>query len=87
MAIEVVTKDDLEAFRQTLLNDIRSLLANNKPEAKEWLRCADVRKLLKVSTGTIQNLRITGKLKSQKIGGMHFYKLTDIQNMLSGKNN
>ncbi|MFA6083379.1 helix-turn-helix domain-containing protein [Mucilaginibacter sp.] len=85
MAIEVVTKDDLEAFRQTLLNDIRTLLANNKPETKEWLRCADVRKMLKVSTGTVQNLRITGKLKSQKIGGMHFYKLSDIQNMLGGK--
>lgn len=85
MAIEIITKDDLEAFRQTLLNDIRALLANNKTENKEWLRCADVRKMLKVSTGTVQNLRITGKLKSQKIGGIHFYNLTDIQNMLSGK--
>jgi hypothetical protein len=85
MAIEIITKDDLEAFRQTLLNDLRSLLSNNKTETKEWLRCADVRKMLKVSTGTVQNLRITGKLKSQKIGGIHFYNLTDIQNMLSGK--
>ena len=85
MAIEIITKDDLEAFRQTLLNDIRALLANNKTETKEWLRCADVRKMLKVSTGTVQNLRITGKLKSQKIGGIHFYNITDIQNMLSGK--
>ena len=85
MPIEVITKDDLEAFRQTLLNDIRELLANNKPQTKEWLRCADVRKLLKVSTGTVQNLRITGKLKSQKIGGIHFYKMSDIQNMLAGK--
>jgi hypothetical protein len=85
MAIEIITKDDLEAFRQTLLNDIRALLANNKTETKEWLRCADVRKILKVSTGTVQNLRITGKLKSQKVGGIHFYKLTDIENMVSGK--
>jgi len=85
MAIEIITKDDLEAFRQTLLNDIRALLTNHKTETKEWLRCADVRKMLKVSTGTVQNLRITGKLKSQKIGGIHFYNLTDIQNMLSGK--
>jgi len=85
MSLEVITKDDLEVFRQSLLKDIRDLLNNNKPENKEWLRCADVRKLLKVSTGTIQNLRVTGKLQSRKVGGIHFYKLTDIENMLSGK--
>jgi hypothetical protein len=85
MATEI-TKDDLEVFRQTLLRDIRALLDNNKPETKEWLRCADVRKILRVSTGTVQNLRIAGKLKSQKVGGIHFYKLTDIENMINGKN-
>ncbi|SFS81905.1 Helix-turn-helix domain-containing protein [Mucilaginibacter polytrichastri] len=85
MPLEIITKDDLEAFRRSLLNDIQDLLANNKPENKEWLRCADVRRLLKVSTGTVQNLRISGKLKSRKVGGIHFYKLADIENMLSGK--
>ena len=85
MGVEIITKDDLEAFRVTLLNDIRSLLTNQNTEAKQWLRCSDVRKLLKVSTGTVQNLRITGKLKSQKVGGIHFYKLADIESMLNGK--
>ncbi len=85
MAIEIITKEDLEAFRLTLLNDIRLLITNSKSESKEWLRCADVRKMLKISTGTIQNLRISGKLKSKKVGGIHFYKLTDIENMVSGK--
>lgn len=85
MAIEIITKDDLEAFRQTLLNDIKLLLTTQKTESKEWLRCADVRKILKVSTGTVQNLRISGRLKSQKVGGIHFYKLTDIENMIGGK--
>jgi hypothetical protein len=84
MAIEIITKEDLEIFRQTLLNDLKLLMAN-KTDSKEWLRCADVRKLLKVSTGTVQNLRITGKLKSQKVGGIHFYKLADIENMIIGK--
>jgi len=86
MAIEIITKDDLEAFRKTLLLDIRVLLCEKRQDHTEWLRCADVRKMLKVSTGTVQNLRITGKLKSQKVGGIHFYKLTDVQNMLNGKN-
>ncbi|EHQ30887.1 helix-turn-helix domain-containing protein [Mucilaginibacter paludis] len=85
MPSEIITKDDLEAFRRSLINDIQDLLSNNKPDSKEWLRCADVRKFLKVSTGTVQNLRISGKLKSKKIGGMHFYRLADIENMLNDK--
>ncbi len=86
MSIEVITKDDLEVFRKSLLNDIQSLLSNNKNESdKEWLRCSDVRKMLKISTGTVQNLRVSGKLKSRKVGGIHYYKLTDIENMISGK--
>ena len=85
MAIEIITKDDLEVFRQTLLNDIRELLNEKPDDKKQWLRCSDIRKILHISTGTLQNLRISGKLKSQKIGGIHFYKLTDIENMLSGQ--
>ncbi|MFD1257744.1 helix-turn-helix domain-containing protein [Mucilaginibacter terrae] len=85
MAIEILTKDDLEAFRKTLLHDITLLLSEKQQDKKEWLRCADVRKMLEISTGTVQNLRISGKLKSQKVGGIHFYKLTDVENMISGK--
>jgi hypothetical protein len=85
MAVELITKEDLEAFRQTLLNDIKHLLSAKHEESKAWLRCSDVRRMLKISTGTVQNLRISGKLKSQKVGGIHFYKLTDVENMISGK--
>jgi len=85
MPIEIITKDDLEVFRKTLLADIKLLLSASQDENKEWLRCSDVRKMLKISTGTLQNLRISGKLKSQKVGGIHFYKLTDVENMIGGK--
>ncbi|RKR84599.1 hypothetical protein BDD43_4845 [Mucilaginibacter gracilis] len=85
MVVELITKDDLETFRRMLLGDIKLLLSTSTSDNKEWLRCSDVRKMLKISPGTLQNLRINGKLKSQKVGGIHFYKLTDIENMISGK--
>jgi hypothetical protein len=86
MSVEIVTKDDLEVFRKSLLDDIKLLLLGSQTDDnKGWLRCSDVRKLLKISTSTVQNLRISGKLKSQKVGGIHYYKLTDIENMISGK--
>jgi hypothetical protein len=85
MNIEVITKDDLQAFRLQLLNDLKDLLSSDKKTEKEWLRSSEVRKLLKISPGTLQNLRITGKLKSTKIGGIHFYPYADIENLLRTK--
>jgi hypothetical protein len=82
MGVEVVTKEDLQAFRQQLLNDLKTLLSFKTSENNEWLRSSEVRKLLKISPGTLQNLRITGRLKPVKIGGIFFYKSTDIDNLL-----
>jgi hypothetical protein len=82
MNIEVVTKEDLQNFRQQLLNDLKSLLSIKTNENNEWLRSSEVRKLLKISPGTLQNLRVTGTLKPVKIGGILFYKGADIDNLL-----
>jgi hypothetical protein len=85
MSQELITKDDLEKFRRALIEDIKFLIRPSEKDEDEWLRCADVRKLLKISTGTIQNLRISGKLKSNKVGGIHFYKKSDVEKMIVGK--
>ncbi|MEI9808560.1 MAG: helix-turn-helix domain-containing protein [Bacteroidota bacterium] len=45
------------------------------PEAKlvkPWLKNSEVRKLLNISTNTVQRLRIAGKLRSSKVGGHSF---------------
>lgn len=85
MSQEIITKDDLEIFRKALLHDITVLMRPLDKDNEEWLRCSDVRKLLKISTGTIQNLRISGKLKSNRVGGIHFYKRSDVDKMMQGK--
>ena len=85
MSQELITKDDLEKFRRAIIEDIIFLIRASEKDEDEWLRCADVRKLLKISTGTIQNLRISGKLKSNKVGGIHFYKRSDVEKMIVGK--
>jgi hypothetical protein len=85
MAVEIVTKEDLEAFRINLLTDIRLLLANSSTNhSKPWLRGMEVRKLLHISDGTLQHLRISGKLPSSKVGGMHYYRYEDIEKMMDG---
>jgi len=85
MAIEVVTKDDLEQFRAQLLNDIRQLISPSHEAnlIKPWLKNSEVRKLLNISSNTIQRLRIAGKLHSSKVGGVHYYRYEDIEKLLN----
>ncbi|WP_183562916.1 helix-turn-helix domain-containing protein [Mucilaginibacter sp. SP1R1] len=82
MSVELITKEDLETFRQALLNDIKYLLDKKDQQVKEWLKPAEVRKLLGISAGTLLTLRATGKLHYSKIGGTYYYCYQDIQNML-----
>jgi hypothetical protein len=83
MGTEMVTKEDLEAFRILLLQDIERLLKSRSlSPTKPWLKGTEVRKLLSISAGTLQALRVTGKLNSTKIGGTHYYRYEDIEKML-----
>lgn len=83
MEIEIVTKADLERFRKELLNDIRNVLNERVSfEHKEWFKAKEVRKILGISYGTLQNLRVKGMLKAAKIGGIYFYKNDDVNNLL-----
>lgn len=45
----------------------------------------EVRKLLNISAGTLQNLRINGTLAYTKIGGLMYYKYSDIEKVLNGE--
>lgn len=81
MALEIITKEDLQEFRHQLLNDIKGLLGQS-PQQKEWLKSPEVRKLLKISPGTLQNLRINGTLRFTRIGSIIYYSQQDIQKLL-----
>lgn len=82
MPTEIITKEDLEYFRIRLLNDLKQLqVSGAQKPPKEWLKGNEVRKLLNISSGTLQNLRITGKLRSTKVGGIYFYRYQDIEKL------
>lgn len=86
MAVEIITKEDLQNFRIQLLGDIKQLiLPKQSPAVKQWLKASDVRKFLSISSGKLQTLRISGKLRSSKIGGVHYYRHEDIQQLLESQ--
>ena len=78
---QIVTKRDLLNFGNLLLSEIKNT-NNTDTSPKPWLKSAEVRELLKISPGTLQNLRINGTLKYKRIGGIIYYNYEDIVKML-----
>lgn len=83
MATNIVTLEDLQNFKQELLAEIQKILSQRQTTpARKWLKSNEVRRLLLVSPGTLQNLRVNGTLPFTKIGGVIFYDYDDIRKMI-----
>ena len=82
MTNELLTREDLQHFRAQLLIELKEVLQPSKQSTKQWLKSSEVRKMLGISHGTLQNLRITKSLPYTKLGGIMFYKYEDIEKIL-----
>ena len=85
MAVEIITKDDLMRFKRDLLAELKELFNEKTADQPQWIKSPQVRKLLNISPGTLQNLRINGTLPYSKIGGVVYYALADIEKVMQGK--
>ena len=82
MAIEVITREDLNEFRTLLLSDLNAMFNSKPQQQKQWLKSSEVRKLLNISSGTLQNLRVNGTITYTKIGGILYYSNSDLEKLL-----
>ena len=87
MAVEIITKQDLAQFKTELLDDIKEIINSGERSSapRKWLKSYEVKKMLGISPGTLQNLRINGTLSYTKIGGLIFYSYDDIVKLMEGK--
>ena len=76
-----ITKRDLLNFSNIILSEIKEIVGL-KEQPTQWLKSCEVRKLLKISPGTLQNLRVNGTLNYNRIGGILYYKYEDIHKLL-----
>jgi hypothetical protein len=86
MRVEIVTKEDLQHFRITLLNDLKEVIVQNvksNSDIQEGYKTKQVRKILGCSNGKLQSLRIAGKLRSKKVGGTVYYNRDDVQKLIT----
>ena len=80
---QLITTDDLQDFKIDLLDNFIKLLKEHSGQpSRKWLKSYEVRKILDISPGTLQNLRVNGTLPYTKIGGVIYYEYADIQKML-----
>lgn len=79
-AIEIVTKEDLQQFKQDLLCEIQKIMAQaGKSEDRRWLKTYDVRKMLgNLSPGTMQTMRNNGMLPYAPLNGLSLYEYKDV---------
>ena len=85
---QLLTIGDLEDCKKPLFDEIRNLLKEtNGQHAKKWLRSPEVRKILGISPGTLQNLRVNRMLAFSKVGGVVFQRYDDIISLLGTNSN
>lgn len=85
MAANIITLEDLQNFKQELFAELQELFSQRTTTpVRKWLKSHEVRRLLTLSPGTLQNLRVNGTLPFTKIGGIIFYEYDDIQKMIEG---
>ena len=92
MATQIITPEDLIRFKGDLLSDIKELLEENSAviersrdtpkEERKWLKSHQVQRMLGISPGTLQNLRINGTIPYSKVCGVLFYDKSDIERIL-----
>ena len=86
MQLNIITLEDLLQFKTELFTEMHRLLQGSKEsQVKQWLRSSEVRKMLNISPGTLQNLRISGILPYRKIGGSMFYNREEIEKIMRGE--
>jgi hypothetical protein len=80
---QIATTGDLLALKKELIDEIKDLLKGRQNlSQKPWLKSADVRRMLSISDGTLQTLRINGTIPYTKIGGAIYYAYEDIVKLM-----
>jgi len=82
MAAQIMTPEDFEQFKAELIEQLKVLIDTKLGNVHRWLKSHEVQKMLKISPGTLQTLRLNGKIPFTKIGGTIFYDIEDINKVM-----
>ena len=83
MPANILTAEDLEEFKKSLLEEIKEMLLQyNKITIDRWVKSNIVMTKLSISPGTLQNFRINETIPYSKLGGIIYYDEEEINEIL-----
>lgn len=85
MSLQILTKEDLHQFKTDLFSELKNILSGHSNKPRKWLKSYEVREMLNISPGTLQNMRVNGTISFTKIGGLTFYAYEDIITLMESK--
>lgn len=85
MSLQILTKEDLQQFKTELFQELKNVLSGHSNQPRKWLKSYEVREMLNISPGTLQNMRVQGTISFTKIGGLTFYAYEDIIKLMESK--
>lgn len=84
MTLHELFKKELEQFKSDLIGALTDVVKQQAPqEEKPWIRLNEVCEILSVSKSTVSNMRVRGQLKAKKIGGINYYSIEEIRQLMS----
>lgn len=72
-----------------MIADIEKILEanfNNTQEDFGWLRSKAIRRMMDISAATLQNLRISEKIRFKKVMGSYYYSKEDLLKLFEYEN-
>jgi hypothetical protein len=70
-------------MKTEIIQAFRELTRLSSAPEKNWLRSQNVRRILGVSSSTLQTMRIKWEIPFSKISGIIYYPIEGIQNLLN----
>jgi hypothetical protein len=80
---QLITVQDLIDFKKQLIGDIKKLLKEQSGHpGHQWLKAFEIKKMLRLSESKLQYLRDKGAIPFKKLGGVTYYNLEEIENLM-----
>lgn len=87
MAIDILTTDDLQKFKEELFIELRQTFGKQAKQdvskQREWLRTKEVCKMIGISLSKLQYMRDNNEIKYTRIGGTLFYNADEVNKLLA----
>ncbi|PWN57998.1 DNA-binding protein [Chryseobacterium viscerum] len=89
--MENITSADLYDLKIEIINEFKKIVAeeifkhSSAENEFEWLRSKSIRKIMNIAPATLQNLRISEKIRYKKVMGSYYYNKKDLYKLFESE--